>query len=82
MILTWIITIITFFLGYGLAVWVRTPTEQQRKVIQQTLDNFRTKPKIGMVKPLSPEELALRKDKSKLAEDKIMSDTFDSILDE
>jgi hypothetical protein len=82
MILTWLTTIITFFLGYGLALWVRTPTEQQQKIIKQTLDNFRSKPKLGMVKSLKPEELALRKDKTKLAEDKLMTDTFDGILDE
>ena len=80
MITTWLITLISFFLGYGLATWVKTPTLEQQKVIKQTIDKLRGKHKLGMVKSIGADESNLRKNKVLLEEDKLMTAEFDSLL--
>ena len=77
MITTWIITIITFLLGYGLAVFHYEP--EIFKTSLRKIKRKLRKPDLGSIQRPTAEQL--RKKGTKLEEtEKVMDDTFKKIL--
>lgn len=75
MIITWIITIITFFLGYGLAEYKNNPEQ-----VKASFKKLRIKkPQLGGVKRPTAQELVKRGTRQEETE-KAMEDTFEKIL--
>lgn len=74
--MTWIATLITFLLGYGLC-WITQSKENQKEIVK--LISRINPPKVGSVKPLTQEQVEKRRDKSKMEGDKAMEETLDEL---
>lgn len=78
MITTFLITLISFFLGYFLCYFTFKPeqiTEIKRRIERSVRNN-----KVGSVKSIGADEHNLRKNKVALEEDRLMTDAFDQLV--
>ena len=79
MITTFIITIVSFLLGYFLCYFTFKPEQlvEIKKNIEKTVRNN----KVGSVKTIGADRYNLRKNKVMLEEDKLMTEEFDKLVE-
>ena len=79
MILTWITTLITFFLGYALGAHSQAP-EKTARIIRKAKRRIGKGTRVGGIQKLTAQEQEIRNNPTLQGEEEVMGEILDDIL--